>query len=261
MRDGELWVNLVLDTEFSGARISTFEVNVPLHTWVHLLTHRMFSRNAQSNRAIPTARLLERASYTPNVFRRNRRGMKGGDVFTGVEDTEVRQLWNQAKAAAHGFAKVAQALGVHKELANRLLAPFMFVRGLVTATEWDNFFALRCDSATQDETRAVAITMREFLNDNEPLTSEVHFPYVDSVVEGSFAESAMLSAARCARVSYLNHDGRHDDVKDMELAERLLRDGHLSPFEHPCLWTGAPVSANLRGGWTSFREHMRKTED
>lgn len=269
--ESEVGAAIVADTVFQGARITTFEVNVPLHTWVHILTHRMFSRNAQSNRAIPTARLVKRASYTPSVFRRNRRGMKGGDEFTGVEDTEVRHLWEQAKAAAHGFARVANGLGVHKEVANRLLAPFLLVRGLITATEWDNFFKLRCDSATQDDTKDVACLMRALLEENVPVENVVHTPYAswldcfatddnfDLAWTEALTEACNLSAARCARVSYLNHDGGTDSAKDLELAARLLKDGHLSPFEHPCLWTGEPACANLRGGWSSYRTHLERS--
>ena len=48
-------------------------------------------------------------------------------------------------------------------------------------------------------------------------------------------ELCKLSVARCARVSYLTHDGKRDRAKDLELYERLLgggANGHWSPFEH-----------------------------
>jgi len=42
-----------------------------------------------------------------------------------------------------------------------------------------------------------------------------------------------VSVARCARVSYLNHDGSEPDLeKDIKLYEMLKRMEHLSPFEH-----------------------------
>jgi hypothetical protein len=44
---------------------------------------------------------------------------------------------------------------------------------------------------------------------------------------------AQISAGRCARVSYLTHEGRRDPVADIELCERLLQAGHMSPAEHP----------------------------
>jgi hypothetical protein len=41
-----------------------------------------------------------------------------------------------------------------------------------------------------------------------------------------------VSVGRCARVSYLTHDGRRDFAEDIKLHDRLVDSGHWSPFEH-----------------------------
>lgn len=41
-----------------------------------------------------------------------------------------------------------------------------------------------------------------------------------------------VSVARCARISYLTHDGKRDIEEDLKLFERLRTSGHWSPFEH-----------------------------
>jgi hypothetical protein len=41
-----------------------------------------------------------------------------------------------------------------------------------------------------------------------------------------------IATARCARVSYLNFEGKDDYDADVKLYFRLLKAGHMSPFEH-----------------------------
>lgn len=41
-----------------------------------------------------------------------------------------------------------------------------------------------------------------------------------------------INIAKCARLSYNNHDGEIDYEKDIQLHDRLLDSKHMSPFEH-----------------------------
>ncbi len=67
-----------------------------------------------------------------------------------------------------------------------------------------------------------------------------------------------ISAARCARVSYLTHDGNRDIAKDVELCERLRADRHLSPFEHVATPSGDDAfHANFRG-WVQMRKSIER---
>ena len=73
-------------------------------------------------------------------------------------------------------------------------------------------------------------------------------------------ELCKLSVARCARVSYLTHDGKRDHERDLDLYERLLgggANGHWSPFEHVATPAADPQqhSANFVG-WEQYRKRF-----
>ena len=142
---------------------------------------------------------------------------------------------HQALAHARDLAR----LGVHKQLANRLLEPFAWHTALFTATEWSNFGNLRCSKDAQPEIRAAAELMFVAMRDSVPRAlkhGEWHLPYVSSEERMRFTadEAVKISAARCARVSYLRQEGIREPSEDLELYDRLVGPGHLSPLEHPC---------------------------
>jgi thymidylate synthase ThyX len=156
-------------------------------------------------------------------------------------------------------------LGVHKQLANRLLEPFMWVTVIVSATEWANFFTLRCHEDAQPEFQKVALMVAEALAVSTPRpvgVGEWHLPYIqaDERAELSLAVQQQCSVARCARVSYLTHEGKRDIEKDKELYDRLLNGsglGHWSPFEHVATPKATadpdPREGNYRG-WLQYRK-------
>jgi len=151
------------------------------------------------------------------------------------------------------------SLGVHKQLANRLLEPFLWTTVVVTATNWENFFNLRTRDDVQPEFRTVALLMQDALANSEPKRlgpEQWHLPYI-SIEErsqlGTFT-AAIVAAARCARVSYLTHEGKRDTAKDVELADRLLRSGHMSPFEHPAQSLYVPARWGNFIGWKQYRK-------
>ena len=131
-------------------------------------------------------------------------------------------------------------LNVTKGLTNRLLEPFVWHEIIVTATEWENFFALRTDNNAQREIRVIAQMMKEVYDASEPellKEGEWHLPFIQPE-EKQWAKRNPLSAAkavtaRCARVSYLTHDKKVIDLEaDYALADSLAKNGHMSPFEH-----------------------------
>lgn len=141
---------------------------------------------------------------------------------------------------------VEELLNIHKQYPNRLLEPFMWHTVIVTATEWDNFFALRTDSNAQREIRLAAVAMREAMGASEPKLINGdedgipwHLPLFDfsnpidlEVAQKSVDDAKLVSIGRCARVSYLTHAGVRDPEKDIELARGLRVNGHMTPFEH-----------------------------
>lgn len=220
-------------------RITTFEVNVPLLTWVQLLTHRDFSRNAASNRAIPTKKLLQSANFIPEKWPLNDKGMSPSEFISEDKEKDAIETWEILRRAAIGAADTFNSLGVHKEIANRVLAPFIYIKGIITSTKWDNFITLRTHETTQYETRVVADKIKQYFEENKRElvpNRDMHLPYVEAGEEfKSLTDAYMISAARCARVSYMTHDGKRDLKEDALLSLRLLQDGHMSPFEHIAL--------------------------
>ena len=204
-------------------------------------THRMFSRSAQSSRAVPAAKLIKSVSdsgFIPD-FMKNKAGMQADELFAAYEQDGFARHWINAKDAAVSAARVLSAGNVHKQFVNRLIEPFSTVKVVVTATEWDNFFKLRLHHAAQPEFQQLAQAMRDAMDASRPDILEVdewHLPYINSgdcFSREQLKKIPLVSAARCARVSYLNHDNSNPDIeKDLELARQLLADGHLSPFEH-----------------------------
>lgn len=287
-----------------GHRITTFEVTFPRLVLAEFNTHRVFSRNSASSRAIPVATQLRRVledPYVPAGFGTNQPGMQAGEDLAGDDHERARREWLAARdsAVAHVLALVADPsvvpagatldellallddlkprlasrdlpdgwLNVHKQLANRLLEPFMWHTLIVTATEWDNFFHLRAHPDAQPEIQEIARMMRAAHEASEP--AEVaygawHLPLIGEnggdPADAGLSEEELLKVAtgRCARVSYLTHAGTRDPSADLVLHDRLLESGHLSPFEHPARPLRpeeGEFSGNFRG-WRPYRKDI-----
>lgn len=229
-----------------GVRLTTMEVTLHRFVLAEFNTARVFSRNSASSRAIPIAKQIERVQNDPAIpvsFPRERRGMQGGDELAGYDRDLARTQWLMARSYAVAQAQFMAETGVHKSVVARLLEPFMWQTIIVSSTEWENFFTLRCSPMAQPEIRVAAEAMRTALAQSTPMPleyTEWHMPFVtgyDDAAEMPDTRTALLcSAARCARVSYLTHDGQRDIAKDLQLAERLINPGdgafHASPFEH-----------------------------
>lgn len=257
-------LEIVADSYWT-TRLTTFTLTYPRFIHSQFMTHRVFSRNASSSRAIPTTKLVEQVRQRPCkplYWLKNKKGMQGGPALeVGVQD-ELEALWLKAARFAADTAQEMADLGLHKQSVNRILEPFLPITVLVTATEWENFLRLRLADDSQPEIQMVAHLVNEYLTKNEPSKSKEHFPYLAEGDESlTLEERGMVSAARCARVSYLNHDGKVDIKKDLELARKLLSSGHMSPFEHQAegLSDGKLFCANLVG-WKSFRAILEDTE-
>jgi hypothetical protein len=253
-----------------GPLLTTLELRYPRFIHAEFMTHRMFSRNASSSRAIPVAKMIEQVRNDPAMpihWGKNQPGMQAREEH----DAEVwasraglvsnAEAWRCAAESAVCAAFAFSEAGYHKQIVNRLLEPFQFITVIVTATEWDNFFKLRLHPDAQPEIQELARVMLEAM-DKAPLDAvdlaEWHLPYIDMATWGESLETAqMCSVARCARVSYLNHDNTEPNIDaDVALHNRLKESGHMSPFEHAARPVDAEVSnrfyRNYRG-WISYR--------
>lgn len=260
-----------------GHRLTTFLLRYPKFIHGELMTHRMFSRNASSSRAVPTQKLIDEARSsnraTPVWWGKNQAGMQAEEELDNealrlhdglrhlgaITDRQAAQaFWAYAANQAALTAGTLYNLGVHKQIVNRVMEPYLHINTLVTATEYMNFFGLRLDKAAQPEMRELAEDMWSHYNMSKPKVLAPglwHLPWVDSMTLGDiytraskntadgFPESRnvydmslRVSVARCARLSYLSNDtGKRSSIdEDLKLYDRLVgaHPMHASPAEH-----------------------------
>jgi thymidylate synthase ThyX len=234
-----------------GERLTTFVVTMPRLVLAEFNTHRQFSRSSASSRAIPVEKQLRRLEEDPFIpvhWGKNQKGMQADEELMPVTTGRARDIWQEARYNAISGAKALLELGVHKQITNRLLEPFMWHTVIVTATEWSNFFHLRDNKMAQPEIQKAAGMMSELYRASRPQLLSPrrwHLPFTvtDDFVpqpadeEGdklrlSAEELIRASVGRAARVSYLTHDGKRDVQADIKLAESLLKNGHMAPWEH-----------------------------
>jgi thymidylate synthase ThyX len=229
------------------------------------MTHRVFSRNAGSSRAIPIESLIKDIVDDPvePIFMNNKKGMSAVEETTGWKLATAKLSWDTARNRAVSHAVELSKIGVHKQIANRLLEPFSHINVLVTATEWDNFFNLRISPEAQQEICELAKSMKQVMYDSIPIEDVVHLPYIDDEDKKHFNnilfDLQKISVARCARVSYLNFENKKDYKDDLRLFDQLYTSKHMSPFEHTAFAMFEPegLSRNFKG-WVQFRESMEK---
>lgn len=255
-------------SELNGVRLITMELCYPRFIHAEFMTHRVFSRNASSSRAVPIEKMIEEVEKhyaRPIEWGQNKPGMQAGEELGTSARVAAEDEWALAVMDAVKHARKLKEIGVHKQIANRILEPFAFIRVIVTATEWDNFFDLRISPLAQPEIRRLAAEMRFAQSLSVPEARQpwdYHAPYVTQAERRELSKNIamMASAARCARVSYLNHDGKAPDLsKDLVLASRLQHDKHASVFEHqaiPDIFDDTKFSRNLRG-WTQHRALLK----
>jgi Thymidylate synthase complementing protein len=286
----------------SGCRLTTFQLRYPRMVHSELLTHRLFSRNSSSSRAIPNERLIaqvlddpampvwwgknqsgmqarEALSAEPSVMCRmcGRDNVPGVDVWTpgtlvGCHDFRSEQdlavdEWLRGRDEAVALSRRLAATGLHKQIANRVIEPWMFITVLVSATEYTNWFALRDHTDAQPEIAWIARLMNVAYHESEPEEVDEggwHLPFlteeerdaIDCSGGWSLADARKVSVGRCARVSYLTHDGKRAPGEDMQLHDRLAGSspGHWSPFEHVAQALVAPAASGNFRGWAQYRK-------
>ena len=252
----------------AGKEIVTYELRYPRFIHGEVMTHRVFSRNAMSSRAIPVIKMIKQVWSDPAMpvyWGANQAGMQAAVELAGWRLWAAKALWKTAAKVACVFAWGFNKIGLHKQIANRILEPFQWMTTLVTATEWDNFFELRDHPDAQPEFRFLAKMMRIERQLSKPTLlklGEWHLPYVGQIAINTYGITIALklSTARCARVSYLTHDGLEPNfAADIALFNRLAasRPIHASPLEHQA--TPGSVDTGNFVGWTQHRKLWEKS--
>lgn len=308
--------DIILDSiSPANKRLTTWVLTYPRFIHAEVMTHRVFSRNASSSRAIPIAKMLEAVKTNPAgpvFWGKNQSGMQAnGEIDDTISSFYRRKDW----VDADGFIKTARLfnvtarkaaeldwldardgaitsakkmieVGLHKQIANRLLEPWMHITVILSGTEYENFFSLRAHEDAQPEFQALANLMLEKYNASTPQSlnwNQWHIPFGDGLdtkrilslecaplQQRAFAPDATeeiinshlllerklaIATARCARVSYLNFEGKDDYEADIELAGHLSASGHWSPFEH-CAKASLIASPSNFDGWMQYRKQF-----
>jgi hypothetical protein len=265
----------------TGQKLITFVCKYwrPIHSEV--LTHRDFSRNASSSRAIPTAKLLEQIRNQPAgpvFWGKNMPGMQAAEECNAkIKHPTLgimvsRELaWETMANEAADWAQAWADAGYHKQIVNRIIEPFSFITVVITATSWDNFYALRAHADAQPEIQDVAETMLKIVGDvpvriidSMDFSDQAawHLPFVSIAERHEHAVPVLLamSAARSARTSYLTHDKKNPSWEQDEFLYRRLVESkplHASPLEHQGMNSGENErNRNFTGGWVQHRDFL-----
>lgn len=257
-----------------GDRLTTFELTFPRVILAEFNTHRMISRNAASSRAIPTEKLIQRVIDDPFIpeFRANQKGMQAGDALETRDAETARNWWLESRDRAVETARTFHSLNIHKQYVNRLLEPWMWCTVIASATDWANLFHLRCHPDAEPSFQKIAGMALSLYQENSPVIvkhNEWHLPLFEcedwlALEEPNTATgrseitphdlATKISVGRCARVSYLTHDGKRNHGADIDLHDRLAQSGHWSPFEHVATPLGCNGYSGNFKGWQQYRK-------
>lgn len=243
----------------------TIKTTAPKFLDGELRAHRWFSQNSSSSRAIPVSRTLENGIYIPDDVRLTEHGMQGYTLLDDRARSKYRDDAYEVLKIVHDFTSRWQDT-VHKQHLNRFLEPWTLQTKIITGGReaFNHFLKLRLASDADPAINALALAIEDIVRSAvapvsmHPATSDAHLPFVtaEEKAELSKLQAADVSAARCARVSYNNHDGTTPNVqKDLKLAKMLLQNEHMSPFEHvafPVMITNC--NGTLPPSWEQYRK-------
>lgn len=268
-----------------GKRVTTMELKYWRAIHSEIMTHRDRARNAASSRAIPfyresngevvpncTYAMLCNDPFMPQYIGREQRGMQSGAQLGALDMLEAHSIIKEMLEFNLNSCMKLFDMGVHKSIINRYLEPWSYITVVMTATEWKNFFRLRIHEAAEKHFQELARMMQTALEQSTPTfidEGQWHLPYITeqdvyecaSLTTEPKAQKGMLkriSAARCARVSYLNHDGKRSVQDDLRLFSTLIETDpnviHASPLEH--VLTPREGRCGPFNGWATFRSEF-----
>ena len=278
----------------AGIEIMTVYARYPRFIHAEVMTHKDFSRSASSSRAIPVKKVLQQVwnnPATPINWGCNIPGMQAKTELSGWKRNVAINVWHLCGKTVCIFAWTLMKVGLHKQVANRVLEPWQYIHVVITATNWKNFYNLRCHPDAQPEINYLANLIRTAQEESPPTLlslGEWHLPWIDqedvvlaihylmenyrsSLFSNALPFLKKQSAARCARTSYATFDGKRSTLKDdIKLCDQLfsMRPVHASPAEHQatpdyCIatddpkpqWSSPELHGNLRG-WIQYRKQI-----
>lgn len=259
----EKWVKLERASENPwGDKILTFVIKMPKFLVAQFNTHSMVRRNSASTRAIPTATQTKRIDsdmFIPPVWTLNKKGMAGTEILSPELSMYLNSELTRYYTDVHEpfYTSLSEKYKIHKQHLGRYSEPFMWTEVCATANEewFQDVVRQRDNEHAQPEFQIIGHHLGIILSSGVKYDllskDEWHTPFLTAEEtqilrqspkengtgdftswEGTKSYWCAISAARSARVSYLNQYGTRDLKADVELYTRLLTDGHLSPLEH-----------------------------
>ena len=232
-------------------RLTTMLLRYPRCIHDEFMTHRVFSRNASSSRAIPVSKLIQDIVDDPAVplyWGKNQKGMRAGEELSDREQRDAKMFWEQGMNSAILVAQKLHGLGCHKQIVNRVLEPYSHITVVITGSHWSNFDALRDHPDAEPHIQLLAQAIKKARAEADVQTLEVgewHLPFVnvtdgDGVSTGLSGGEALentikLSVARCASTSYKTVEGFDMTLeRAIALHDKLVASVplHASPCEH-----------------------------
>ena len=266
-----------------GIRITTMHLRYPRFIHSEFLTHREFSRNARSSRAVPTKKLLMESIAEPVYWGVNKPGMQAGEELSGWRLIAAKTIWRSMATMTQIGVNMLSKIGLHKQHASRPLEWFGYIDTLVTSTSWANFMHLRDHPDAQPEIRELAVAIKIALDNSIPNKINIgdwHLPYIEQEDIKNITRMLKngdpnnketldfllkLSVARCARISYRPFDGNADVDAEINRYNKLLGSVplHASPAEHQATpdiktawgWQNPDLHGNLLG-WKQYRKFL-----
>jgi hypothetical protein len=255
-----------------GDRLTTFEWSYPRMIHSEIMTHKALAKNSASSRAIPAKTLRERtlaAPAYPGSWGANQKGMQAA---AEVADTAQAEAWWLAGLQeAADLHALGERMGLHKQVVNRVIEPWMTITIVITGDQegFGNLFHQRKHKDAEPSFQKLATAAWDAYHNSLPVeraAGDWHLPLVDESEREPWGIplAKRLSAARCARTSYLTHEGKRDPGEDLVLHDRLLKVGayndggpmHLSPFEHPCMAAEPGMKIGPFRGWKQYRKFI-----
>jgi len=271
------YARVLADSIAHGVRLTTLEVCFPRFILAEFNTHRVFSRNSASSRAIPVATRIAQVRnnpFVPEAFGVNKSGMQASTTHGGCVGTVTRWLWILAARICCVIAWCLMKLDIHKQHANRVIELWAWHTVVVSATEWENFLNLRTHKAAQPEIQIVAKLIRDALAASTPRKlhdGDWHLPYAtnDDHDGRLIADNILTSVVRSAAVSFERQNAPRSSEAVKKRHDDMMRLAHWSPFEHAaCVatdaelrkyalytYTGEPAFiGNFRAPWLQYRK-------
>jgi len=228
----------------SGSELITLEIELHRFILPEFNTHSSNSKNFQSTRAVPILKQLELIAQNgiayPVEYYKKSKGMSGRELLSQEDVEKCENIIEEMAKFCCDKVKELDKIGLHKQTAGRYIEPYMYTKGVVTATKkaFDWFFNLREDVEAQPEIKALAKCMKTAIEASKPIVrtsaNAWHLPYVEEESALSLSDKLKVSVSCCAQVSYRKLDDSLDKARDIVDNKLSGKEGkpHHSPFQH-----------------------------